>query len=182
MLEAVVTVIIITLSFQVFPAALGIDQTKSLNQTIWFALILLLGQSLLFLVGYIIGDRIMHLLEDYKGTVLFVGFFLIGIRLMLDAFKVRKGERTYYYDLTIPVILSSLALGINTFLAGILLIYLPFDRHWLSIILTISTLLMVGIGTAMKPGKTTFSLGSLLFFLGGIWMIFSSVYLGFFNG
>lgn len=181
MLETVVTIIIITLSFQVFPVALGIDQSKGLNQTIWFALILLLGQTLLFLVGYIIGDKIMHLLSDFKGTVLFIGFFLIGIRMMLDAFKVRKGERTYYYDETMPVILASLALGINTFLAGILLTLLPFERHWLSVILAIFTLVMIGIGTFMKPGKTSFSIGSLLFFAGGIYMIFSSVYLGFFN-
>lgn len=180
MIDVVVSVIIITLSFQVMPVAIGIDHNKGLNQTIWFALVLLLGQSLLFLIGYLLGERFMHLMENFKGTVIFIGFFLIGIRMIFDGFKVRKGERTYVLDSTMPVILASLAQGINTFLAGLLLTYLPFERQWMTIILTISTLLMVGIGAIMKPGKTSFSFASFLFLVGGFVMIFSSIYLGFF--
>ena len=123
----------------------------------------------------------MHLMENFKGIVIFIGFFLIGIRMIFDAFRVRKGERTYTVDSTKPVILASLAQGINTFLAGLILTYLPFERQWLTIILTIATLLMAGIGTVMKPGKPSFSFASFLFLIGGIWMIFSSIYLGFFN-
>ena len=131
MLLFTVVVILIVLSFQVIPVALGIEPKNGLNQTIWFVLILILGQFILFLTGYLLGQRFMHLMDDFRGTVLFIGFFLIGIRIMLDAFKVRKGERTYYYDETMPVILASLAQGINTFLAGILLTFVPFERHWL---------------------------------------------------
>lgn len=181
MLDVVGAVIIITLSFQVLPAALGIDQNKGLNQTIWFALLLLLGQGLLFFFGFLLGERFMHLMESFKGTVIFIGFFLIGIRMIVDAFKVRKGERTYPFDSSMPVIFASVALGINTFLAGLILTYLPFERQWLTIILTIATLLMTGIGTMMKPGKTSFSFASFLFLIGGLWMIFSSIYLGFFS-
>ena len=180
MLDVVVSVIIITLSFQVLPAALGIDQNKGLNQTIWFALLLLLGQGLMFLFGFLLGERFMHLMENFKGIVIFLGFFLIGIRMIFEAFVVRKGERTYTFDSTMPVILASLAQGINTFLAGLILTYLPFERQWLTIILTIATLIITGIGTMMKPGKSSFSFASFLFLLGGFWMIFSSIYLGFF--
>ena len=179
--ELIVSVIILVLSFQVLPVALGIDQNKGLNQTIFYALVLVLGQSLLFLLGYLLGERFMHLMESFRGTVIFIGFFLIGIRMIMDAFKVRKGERTYTFDSTMPVVLASLAQGINTFLAGILLTNLPFERQWLTIILTIATLILAGIGTMMKPGKTSFSLASFLFLSGGLWMIFSSIYLGFFN-
>ena len=135
--ELIVSVIILVLSFQVLPVAMGIDQNKGLNQTIWYALLLVLGQSLLFLFGYLLGERFMHLMEDFRGTVIFIGFFLIGIRLIMDAFKVRKGERTFSFDTTMPVLLASLAQGMNTFLAGLLLTYLPFERQWVTIIFTI---------------------------------------------
>ena len=175
-----VIAIIVVLSIQVIPAALGIDPKKDLNLTIWFALILILGQSTLFLIGFLLGNRLMHLMDDFKGTVLFIGFFLIGIRMIMEAFKVRKGERTFTFESTKSVILVSLALGINTFLAGLLFTYLSFERHWLTVILTSATLVSVGIGTVMTPGKTAFTISSLLFLAGGLWMIFSSLYLGFF--
>ena len=175
-----VIAIIVVLSIQVIPAALGIDPKKDLNLTIWFALILILGQSTLFLIGFLLGHRLMHLMDDFKGTVLFIGFFLIGIRMIMEAFKVRKGERTFTFESTKSVILVSLALGINTFLAGLLFTYLSFERHWLTVILTSATLVSVGIGTVMTPGKTGFTISSLLFLAGGLWMIFSSLYLGFF--
>jgi hypothetical protein len=81
---------------------------------------------------------------------------------------------------TLPVALASLAQAINTFLAGLLMIYLPYDRQWLSLILTMATLIMVGLGVTVKPGKYAFVLSSFLFFMGGCWMLFSSIYLGFF--
>lgn len=180
MLLFTVIAIIVVLSFQVIPAALGFDPKKGLNQTIWFALILILGQFILFLIGFILGQRFMHLMDDFKGTVLFIGFFLIGIRMIMEAFKVRKGERTFTFESTKSVILASLALGINTFLAGLLFTNLPFERQTLTMILTSATMVFVGIGTVMKPGKTGFTMSSLLFLAGGLWMIFSSLYLGFF--
>ena len=179
--DVVVSLIMLVLAIQVFPLALGIDRKLGLNLTIWYALLLLLGQALLFFFGYLLGERFMHLMEHFKGTVIFVGFFLIGIRLILEAFKVRKGERTYTFDGTLPVVLASLAMGINTFLAGLLLTYLPYDRQWLSMVLIFATLIATGTGVAMKPGKTGFALASFLFLMGGLWMAFSSVYLGFFN-
>ncbi|MEJ2593754.1 MAG: hypothetical protein P8100_01165 [bacterium] len=120
-------------------------------------------------------------MDDFKGIVLFIGFSLVSIRLIIDSFRVRRGERTFDLSSTLPVILASLAQAINTFLAAMLLTYLPFERQWLSMILTISTLIMIGAGAMMKPGKTSLSLSSLLFFLSGIWMLFTSVYLGFYQ-
>ena len=89
MLDITATVIIVVLSFQVLPVALGIDRKQGLSQVIWFALLLVLGQTLLFYVGYLLGHRFMHLMEDFRGTVIFVGFFLIGIRMIVESFKVR---------------------------------------------------------------------------------------------
>ena len=151
-----------------------------LNQTIWFVLILILGQFILFLTGYLLGQRFMHLMDDFRGTVLFIGFFLIGVRMIVEAFRVRKGERTFALESTKHVLLASLAQGINTFLAGLLFTYLPFERQWLTVILICATLVSSGIGTVIPPGKTGFSMSSFLFMIGGLWMIFSSLYLGFF--
>ncbi len=181
MLHWVVIIIIIALSVQVFPVALGLRREEGFNHTIWYALLLLTGQVVMFLAGYVLGSRFMHLMDDLKGIVLFVGFSLISIRMIIDSFKVRRGERTFDLSNTLSVVLASLVQAINTFLAAMLLTYLPFERQWLSMILTISTLIMIGSATIMKPGKTSLSLSSLLFFLGGIWMLFASVFLGFYR-
>jgi putative Mn2+ efflux pump MntP len=180
MLDITVTLILVVLSLQVFPVALGIDFKKRTGQALWFAFLLVIGQVLMFLIGFFLGQRFMHLMEDFKGTVIFIGFFIIGLRLIVDAFKVRKGERTYTFEVSSQVALAALAQGINTFLAGLLFTYLPYQKQWLIIVLTLASFGMATLGIVVRHDKTGFSLASLLFLLGGIWMIFSSVYLGFF--
>ena len=181
MLQFLVILIIIALSLQVLPVALGIQRKLGLNLTVWYALLMLTGQVAMFFLGFVLGQRFMHLMESFEGIVLFVGFSLISIRMIIDSFRVRRGERTYELSSTMPVIMASVAQGINTFLAALLLTFLPFERHWLSMILTISVLVVIGIGTAMKPDKTGMAVASLLFFASGLLMLFSSVYLGLYH-
>jgi hypothetical protein len=179
MFTSFVILILFVLSSQVFPVALGIDFGKNKGYAIWYGLILVFGQILFLLFGLFLGDRFMHLVEGFKGIVIFVGFFLIGIRLLMDTFKVRKGERTYSIESTLPVVLASSAQGINTFLAGLLFTTLALDANWLLVDLLALTCVMTGISLFLKPTKQSFTLSSLLFALGGLIMIVASIYFGF---
>ena len=168
------------MSFQVLPIALAFDIRKDPAKTAWFVILLLLGQILLFLGGYHLGLRFMHLLDDYIGIVIFSGFFLVGIRFMMDAFRVRKGERTYNPDNSLTVILASLAQAINTFLAGVLSSSIVDNSNRPLLVLSIASTLVIALGIVLKPQKRSYTFASLLYFIGGIVLIIGSISLGFF--
>lgn len=171
--------ILIALSTQVFPVAIGNDIKNGFN-TIIVGIVLVASQLLFLYLGYLVGDRFLHLLENYKGTVIFIGFFLIGIRMLMEVFKVRRGERTYYLDDTKTILLASVAQGVNTFLAGVIFTFITLSIREMSIVLLISTFIFTVIGTLIKADKQSYMLSALLVFLSAIVMIFSAVYLGFF--
>lgn len=171
--------ILIALSVQVLPVAIGIETKTGVN-SILFGLILVASQLLFLYAGYLLGNRFLYLLDDYKGIVIFIGFFLIGIRILMDVFKVRRGERTYYLESTKTLLLASVAQGVNTFLAGIILSYVSLSIGNMAIILLISTFFVTLVGILIKPEKQTYTLSAFLFFLSAIVLIFSAVYLGFF--
>lgn len=179
MFTLVVILILFVLSLQLFPVALGIDFEKNIGASIWYGSILVLGQLLFLLFGLFLGERFMYLVEGFKGIVVFIGFFLIGIRLLMDTFKVRKGERTYTIDSTLQIALASSAQAINTFLAGLLFSSLPLDFQWLFMVLLVLSVVVTALGLFLKATKQTLALSSLFFVLGGIFMIVSSIYFGF---
>jgi len=110
-----------------------------------------------------------------------MGLFLIGVRMIMDAFKIRKGERTYILDNTTTLIMASVAQGINTLLAGLILSYISFTISQLMFVLLISTFVVTILGVLLKAKKYSYALSALLYSLSGMIMLISSVYLGFFN-
>jgi putative Mn2+ efflux pump MntP len=168
--------IIIALSFQVFPIALGISSKGDIKNTIVSILMLSLSQTTLFLLGYYAGEQFMHLLDNFKSTILFAGFFLIGIRMIIEVLRIRKGERTFIIEDRNSLLFAALAQSINTFLAALLIYYIPIDKMFLAIILFVSSLTVSIIGVTVKPERLSFSFASLLYLVGGIIIIVSSLY------
>ena len=125
---AISIVILMFLSFQLMPIALGIDHTKmNFFHVASSIFVLMVGQLLLFLLGVLLGNRFMHLIYGIRHVILFIGFFIIAVRLIMEALEIRKGKRTYLLEKANQFILPSIAQAINTFLAGILFYYLPVD-------------------------------------------------------
>jgi len=177
MIYSLPIVLVILLSFQVFPVALGISGKENLRNTILPVVILALSQIVLFLAGYYLGKKFMYLLRDYKSTVLFAGFFIIGIRMFIDAFKIRKGERIYKLNDQRQIILAAIAQSVNTFLAGLLLFFIPLNIVTVSAVLFSASLTMAVGGVVLIPGKQSLSFASLLYLIGGILIVVSSVYI-----
>ena len=176
MLLLISILIVITLSFQVFPIALGISAKDNLKNAILIVVILLLSQTGFFFLGYYVGEQFMHLLENFKSIVLFVGFFILGIRMIMEVLKIRKGERTYHLNDEKGMLLVAVAHSINTFLTGLLLYFIPFDKFLLALILFVATIIMAISGIMAKPERSSFSLASFLYLISGVFIIFSSVY------
>jgi putative Mn2+ efflux pump MntP len=176
----IITLIVLGLANQALPVALGINTKRGII-SYWHAFLLIMSQLLFLYAGLLLGNRFMYLLDNYQGVVIFVGFFMIGMRMLIDVFKVRKGERTYYLDSTATLILASVAQGINTLLAGLILTFLTSNINQLLVVLLIATIIFTATGILLKPEKQSFAISALLSFLSASFMLFSAVYLGFFN-
>ncbi len=173
-------IILFVLSFQVMPVAVGMDsKNMPAFQLISGILFLVLGQMLLFVLGLWLGSHFMYLLARMKTYVLFIGFFLIAVRFNMEAFKVRKGERTYAVGKKASFyIMPAIAQAMNTFLAGILFYYPDLSANpdknliYLAVFSLSLTLLFVFI----KNQKQALSVISLLYMIGGGLLMVVSFY------
>ena len=181
MLYFTIITILFFLAAQVFAVAIGIDFKTSRYKALWFAMVLAIGQALLFWLGFTLGNLFMHLMDGFKSFVVFAALFLISIRMLMESFQVWKGERIYILDNFRVVQIAGLAQGINTFLAGLLFVYLPFEKNRLTLVLFAFALLFSLAGAFVKSSKNSVTFAALMFVLGGIVMAFSSVYIGFFT-
>jgi len=168
--------IVIALSLQVFPVALGFSEKGALKNIIIPVLILSLTQTVFFLLGHYAGEQFMHLLDDFKSTILFAGFFLIGIRMIMEILRIRKGERTFLLTDNNSLIFASMAQSMNTFLAALLLYFIPVDKLWLALALLVASVIFSIVGIMAKPERPSFLFASLLYLIGGMLIIVSSLY------
>jgi len=180
MLTTIVVLIIFFLSVQVFPIAIGIDTKGNWLKATLFVVVLSLLQVVTYWLGLKLGSTFIHLMDGFKGVVFVLGFLLIGIRMLMETLTIRKGERTYSIDSVGFVILASLAQSMNTFLVGLLFNYLNIDEQFTLVLLLVLTIVIAAIGVMLKPEKQTLSFASLLYALGGVTMIISSIYITFF--
>ncbi len=175
-----VTAVLLFLATQIFPVALGISAKKSFFQSLLFTLVLAFTQLFLFWAGLSLGGLFMHWVSSFGGIILFIGFSLIGIRMFMEVFTIRKGERTYSLDSILPVLFASLAQGVNTFLAGLLLsLSTPIQFQQYGILL-VSAYIFAMLGVWLSPTKKYLSLAALFYFLGGLVMLIAGIYLAFF--
>ena len=122
----------------------------------------------------------MYLMDGFSSVVLFIIFLLIGIRMLMEVFNIRKGERTYTIDWIGHVALASTAQGVNSFLVGLVYYYIDVNENHTIIALLSATLFISIVGVFLKPGKLTFALASLLYTIGGLIMILAAIYFSFF--
>lgn len=175
---AVSIIILLILSFQVMPVALGINNAKMNILHIASSIFLLIfGQVLLFLLGVLLGDRFMYLVVGFKRYILFIGFFIIAARMFIEALEIRKGKRTYLVEKANQFILPSIAQAINTFLAGILFYLLIFDLGRALIYLGIFSLSFSVPFVFIKNERLPMLAVSLVYMVGGILMALLSFYL-----
>ncbi len=174
------SLIIFSLSVQVVPAGfslnVGSDRLKALTATA----IMVSVQTLMLGLGKLLGGSFLHLIEQWKHIIIFAVFFLIGIRMLMDAFKIRKGKVAYNLENSKLAILTSIAQSINTFLAGMMFYFftgINFETSLIAIFFLTSFMMLPAIYT--KQDNTSRIFSSFLYVIGGGVFIFSAFYLGF---
>jgi putative Mn2+ efflux pump MntP len=180
-MDSLITIIIVVaLSIQVIPVSLGITLKNKLTKMIMSSIVLIAFQIILLWFGIIAGKSFMYLMKDFIRVIVFIGFLLIGIRMIMEVFTIRKGERTYQISSLSQIILVSIAIGINTFLAGILFYFIEDDTTDILFFMAVATSAFTLLGLILKPDKISLSLASLLNLLAGLTVLISGVYLTFF--
>lgn len=130
---------IIALTFPVAAASTAFgsinnEQLKINNEQRWgrnlmFALVLALGQGLMYYLGSLLGGTFMHLLTKLSKWIIFAFCFSIFYRMLMNTLKIRKGENLYFIQNMKQLLLLSIALGVNAFIAGLMTeFYVPFPN------------------------------------------------------
>jgi len=168
------------LASQTYPTFLGTNRASKSSKSFLFVLIPVATQISFFWLGYVIGNNFIYLMQDFKTVVVFIGFLIIGIRFIVDAFTVRKGKRTFQTENILQLVLASIAQSTNTFLLGLLFCFFNINLLQTLAFLGFATMIFSFAGILSKTSKRSLAFASLLFLSGGIFMIASSFYLAFF--
>lgn len=108
---------------------LAINNVQSFGRNLMTALILALGQGVMYVLGSLLGGTFMHLLERISQWIVLALCFSIYYRMLINTLKIKKGENLYFIQTKKQLLLLSIALGINSFIAGLMAeFYLPFQN------------------------------------------------------
>lgn len=169
----------LALALQALPASLGVSKSAHSARSVLFVLIPVAAQLIFFWLGYLLGNRFIYLMEEFKAVVIFIGFFIIGVRFVVSAFTVRKGKMTFQTENITQNLLVSIAQSTNTFLVGLLFCFFDFNLFQTLGFLGLFTLIISLSGMFSKLSKKSLALSSLLILLCGLFIMGSALYLAF---
>lgn len=113
---------IISLTFCVFTAsnAFNLDKTGSVWKYILYVFVLSAMQGLMYWLGSLLGGTFMHMFEKYSKIIVMIICFMIAYRMMTDTLKIKNGKKLFFIDKPQQLIILSVAVGINPFIAGLI--------------------------------------------------------------
>lgn len=172
--------ILFFLAFQVMIITMGLNRNPISTRLIVFLFVPVLMQSIAFWLGWKLGASFLYTLIDFKNIVIFIGFFLIGLRFVTDAFIIRKGKKSIQTTQFIQVALLSIAQSVNTFLAGLLFYFFTIKSGEIMVMLALLSLVFSFSGWLFQSNKKSLSFISMMMVAGGLFLICASVYFVFY--
>jgi putative Mn2+ efflux pump MntP len=170
--------IIFTLAIHVIPPGINLNVGSNRLQAIIATAIVTMVQISMFGLGKLTGDSFLHLIGNWgKGVVFFV-FFLISVRMAMEAFKIRKGIINLSLDNPRLMLLTGIAQGTDAFAVGMMFYYFPkinFQTSLIALLLLSSFMIMPAIYTDKTKSSLTFV--SFLYMLGSFVLGISAIYL-----
>ena len=131
-----------------------------------FVCALAAGQGLLYWLGSLLGGTFIYKFAGFAKIIVLLICFMIAFRMVMDTLKIKAGKNLFLIDKPKQLIILSIALGINAFLAGLIAgeEFLPlFGKVTPLLIFGISLIWgLIGIGT--KFSQTKLLINSLLNF------------------
>ncbi len=137
MLINILFIIALTFPVAIASTAFGVGRigvnnlvtTKEWGRNIIYALIIALGQGVMYVFGSMLGGTFMHMLGKLSHWIVLALCLSVSFRMLTDTLKIKNGENLYYIQNTKHLLLLSIALGVNTFIAGLMAeFYKPFQN------------------------------------------------------
>lgn len=97
----------------------------------WFyALVLALGQGVMYELGDLLGGTFMHLVAIQPKWIVLAICIMIFYRMFMNTLKIKNGSNLYFIDSIKHILLLSVATGVNAFIAGLMAeFYMPFQDN-----------------------------------------------------
>ncbi len=170
--------IIFALAIHVIPPGINKNVKSDRLQAIIATAIVVAIQVAMFGLGKLTGSAFLPLIGSWGKGVVFVIFFLVSVRMAMEAFKIRKGIINLSLDNPRLMTLSGVAQGTDAFVVGMVFYYFPdinFQTSLIALFLLSSFMIMPAIFT--EKTKTSLTFTSLLYMTGTLIFGFSAVYL-----
>lgn len=96
-----------------------------LGRKLAYAIVIALGQGVMYTLGTLLGNTFMHTMASFSKWVVFALCFSISYRMLLDTLKIKNGTNLIMVEKNLHLILLSVALGVNSFIAGLMFDFMP---------------------------------------------------------
>ena len=159
-------VIALTFCVAVASTAFNLEKKNGWWRNMLFVCALAAGQGLMYWLGSLLGGTFIYKFAGFAKIIVLLICFMIAFRMVMDTLKIKAGKNLFLIDKPKQLIILSIALGINAFLAGLIAgeEFLPlFGKVTPLLIFGISLIWgLIGIGT--KFSQTKLLINSLLNF------------------
>lgn len=162
MLINILFIIALTFPVAVASTAFGIQEKKEWGRNLMFALILALGQGVMYSLGGLLGGTFMHLMASYSKWIVLALCFSVSFRMLIDTLKIKKGENLFLIESKKHLLLLSIALGVNSFIVGLMSDFYPLFQKLTPYILMAAAFLWSMIAVAIPFSKMKLTVNSLL--------------------
>ena len=157
-------VISLTFCICVASTAFNIEKRSGWWRNMLFVCALAAGQGLMYWLGSLLGGTFMNKFAGFAKVIVLIFCFMIAFRMIIDTLKIKSGKNLFLIDKPKQLIFLSIALGINTLIAGLMAgeAFLPlFGKITPLYIIGLSLIWgLIGIGT--KFTQTKLLINSLL--------------------
>ncbi|MBR7176259.1 MAG: manganese efflux pump [Bacteroidales bacterium] len=132
------------------------------GRNLMFALVLALGQGLMYYLGSLLGGTFMHLLTKLSKWIIFALCFSVAYRMLLNTLKIKKGENLYFIETKKQLLLLSIALGVNAFIVGLMYEFMPMFHYYTPCIMMIVAFVWAIVMMLIPFSKMKLTFNSLL--------------------
>ena len=168
MLLNILFILALTFPVAVASTAFGIDNLQTttsnmqLSKKLMFALILALGQGVMYSLGSLLGGAFMHTVAKFSQWIVFVLCFYIAFRMLMETIKIKKGANLFFIEKKKHLLLLSIALGVNAFIAGLIAEFLTLFQNLTPYIIMAAAFVWSMISMLIPFSKMKLTLNSLL--------------------
>ncbi len=140
----------------------SVGKGRLIARGLMFALILGLGQGVMYSLGSLLGGTFMHLMAKHAQWIVLALCFSISYRMLMNTLKIKNGTNLYFVEKKKHLLMLSIAVAVNTFIAGLMFDFLPLFQNLTPYILIGAGFIWSLVGMIIPFSKMKLTLNSLL--------------------